>query len=46
MTAAVDVGIDSMNIMAVRNWSSDIVDTYFCPRRVGVKVTERLIKEL
>ena len=46
VTAAVDVGIDRMNIMAVGNWSSDIVDSYFCPRRAGVKVTKRLIKEL
>ena len=46
VTAAVDVGIDRMNIKAVGNWSSDIVDSYFCPRRAGLKVTERLIKEL
>ena len=44
VTAAVDVEINRMNIMAVGNWSSDIVDSYFCPRRAGVKVTERLIK--
>ena len=46
VTAAVDVGIDRMNIKAIGNWSSDVVDSYFCPRRAGVKVTERLIKEL
>ena len=46
VTAAVDVGINRMNIKAVGNWSSDIVDSYFCPRRAGLKVTERLIKEL
>ena len=46
VTAAVDAGIDRMNIKAVGNWSSDIVDSYFCPRRAGLKVTERLIKEL
>ena len=45
-TAAVDVGINRMNIKAVGNWSSDCVDSYFCPRRAGVKFTERLIKEL
>ena len=46
MTAAVGVGIDRMEIMAVGNWTSDAVDGYFNPRRVGVKVSERLIKEL
>ena len=45
-TAAVDAGIDRMNIQAVGNWSSDCVDSYFCPRRAGVKFTSRLIKEL
>ena len=43
--AAVDAGIDRMNIQAVGNWSSDCVDSYFCPRRAGVKFTSRLIKE-
>ena len=46
VTAAVDVGINRMNIKAVGNWSSDEVDSCYCPRRAGVKVTERLIKEL
>ena len=46
VTAAVDVGINRMNIKAVGNWLSDVVDSYYCPRRAGVKVTERLIKEL
>ena len=46
VTAAVGVGIDRMEIMAVGNWTSDAVDGYFNPRRVGVKVSERLIKEL
>ena len=46
VTAAVDVGINRMNIKAVGNWSSDVVDSCYCPRRAGVKVTERLIKEL
>ena len=45
-TAAVDAGIDRMNIQAVGNWSSDCVDSYFCPRRAGVKFTSSLIKEL
>ena len=44
-TAAVDVGIDRMNIKVVGNWSSDCVDSYFCPRRAGVKFNEHLIKE-
>ena len=30
-TAAVEVGIDRMNIQAVGNWSSVCVDSYFCP---------------
>ena len=46
VTAAVDAGVDRMNIKAIGNWSSDEVDSYFCPRRAGVKVTERIIKEL
>ena len=46
VTAAVDAGVDRMNIKAIGNWSSDVVDRYFCPRRAGVKVTERIIKEL
>ena len=45
-TAAVDAGIDRMNIQAVGNWSSDCVDSYYCPKREGVKFTSRLIKEL
>ena len=45
-TAAVDAGIDRMNIQAVGNWSSDCVDSYFFPRRAGVKFTSSLIKEL
>ena len=45
-TAAVEAGIDRMNIQAIRNWSSECVDNYFCPRRAGVKFTECLIKEL
>ena len=40
VTAAVDVGIDRINIKAIWNWSSDVVDSYYCPRRAGVKVTE------
>ena len=44
--AAVDAGIDRMNIQAVGNWSSDCVDSYYCPKREGVKFTSRLIKEL
>ena len=31
-TAAVDAGIDRMNIQAVGNWSSDCVDSYYCPK--------------
>ena len=46
VTAAVDVGVDRMSIKAVGNWSSDVVDSYYCPRRVGVNVTELMIKEL
>ena len=45
-TAAVDAGIDRFNIKAVGNWSSDIVDSYFCPRRAGVKFTSTLINKL
>ena len=45
VTAAVDAGIDRFNIKAVGNWSSDIVDSYYCPRRVGVEVIERMIKD-
>ena len=30
--AAVDAGIDRMNIQAVGNWSSDCVDSYYCPK--------------
>ena len=46
VTAAVGAGIGRMEIMAVGNWTSDAVDGYFNPRRVGVKVSEQLIKEL
>ena len=46
VTAAVGVGVDRMSIKAVGNWSSDVVDSYYCPRRVGVNVTELMIKEL
>ena len=45
-TAAVDAGIDRFNIQAVGNWSSDVVDSYFCPRRAGVKFTSTLINKL
>ena len=45
-TAAVDAGIDRMNIQAIENWSSDCVDSYFCPRRAGVKFTSSIIKKL
>ena len=45
-TAAVDAGIDRMNIQAIGNWSSDCVDSYFCPRRAGVKFTSSVIKKL
>ena len=44
VTAAVDIGIDGMNIKAVGNWSSEVVDSYYCPRCAGVKVTAQLIK--
>ena len=44
--AAVDAGIDRMNIQAVGNWSIDCVDSYYCPKREGVEFTSRLIKEL
>ena len=46
VTAAVGVGVGRMEIMAVGNWSSDTVDTYYQPCCVGVKVSELLIKEL
>ena len=46
VTAAVGVGVDRMSIKAVGNWSSDVVDSYYCPRHVGVNVTELMIKEL
>ena len=45
-TAAVDAGIDRFNIQAIGNWSSDCVDSYFCPRRAGVKFTSTLINKL
>ena len=45
-TAAVDAGIDTMNIQAIGNWSSDCVESYFCPRRAGVKYTSSVIKKL
>ena len=44
--AAVVAGIERMNIQAVENWLSDCVDSYYCPKREGVKFTSRLIKEL
>ena len=46
VTAAVEVGIDRMNIQGIGNWSSDCVDNYFCLRQAGVKFTECLIKDL
>ena len=46
VTAAIDAGVDRINIKAIGNWSSDVVDSYFCPRRSSVKVSERIIKEL
>ena len=44
--AAGDAGLERLNIQAVGNWSSDCVDSYYCPKREGVKFTSRLIKEL
>ena len=46
VTAAMGVGVDRMSIKAVGNRSSDMVDSYYCPRRMGVNVTELMIKEL
>ena len=45
-TAAVDAGIDRFNIQAIGNWSSDVVDSYFCPKRAGVNFTSTLINKL
>ena len=30
-----------MNIQAVGNWLSDCVDSFYCPKRAGVKFTSR-----
>ena len=45
-TAAVEAGIDRFYLKEMGNWTSDAVDSYFCPRRVGVKCTSRLINKL
>ena len=45
-TAAVEAGIDRFYLKEMGNWTSDAVDSYYCPRRVGVKCTSRLINKL
>ena len=45
-TAAVEAGIDRFYLKEVGNWTSDAVDSYFCPRRAGVKFTSKLINKL
>ena len=46
VTAAIGAGVDRMSIKSIGNWSSDVVDEYYCSRCVGVGVTEQMIREL
>ena len=46
VTLAVDCGIDKMTIKKVGQWSSETVDSYFLPKKAGVKFTSRAIKRL
>ena len=46
VTLAVDCGVDKMTIKKVGQWSSETVDSYYIPKKAGVKFTSKAIKRL
>ena len=46
VTAAVEAGLSKMEIQALGNWSSDTVNKYFCPKRVGVTCSSKILNDL
>ena len=45
-TLAVEVGLDKLSIQKIGNWSSNVVEDYFQPRRAGIGFTRRAVRSM
>ena len=45
-TLAVEIGLDKMTVQKIGNWSSNAVEDYYQPSRVGVGFTRRAVRSM